>query len=174
MSAVLLAALLAGCANPDAPGRPSAPAPRSVQNAGEPAAPRAPSAQAESPAAIQSTPERALSAFAQLYVNWSYRTLAAHQRTLAAISLGPARLSESQAAARGADAALIRGHVYNRGQVVGISHDLSRPRWWIVVTHEQTGGSSQYEGLPAAYHVTRARLTGVSGGYAVQEWQPQS
>lgn len=176
MSALVLLALLAGCANPDAPGKPSAPAPRSVQNAGEPSAPAAPGAQTQSPAEIESTPEAALHAFAKLYVNWSYRTLAAHQRTLAAISVGPARLSERQAAAQSAgDSAIARGRIYNRGRVVSIARDLTRPGWWILVTREQTGGDgAQYTGLPATYHVTSARLAGVRGGYTVREWQPQS
>ena len=37
---------------------------------------------------------RRIAAFAELYVNWTYRTLTAHQRTLAAMSVGAARLSE--------------------------------------------------------------------------------
>ncbi len=45
---------------------------------------------------------------------------------------------------------------------------------WVIVTREQTGGDTQYEGLPAAYHVTLAKLASVPGGYAVSEWLPQS
>ena len=44
----------------------------------------------------------------------------------------------------------------------------------MIVTREQTGGDTQYEGLPAAYHVTLAQLASVPGGYAVSEWLPQS
>ena len=44
----------------------------------------------------------------------------------------------------------------------------------MIVTREQTGGNTQYEGLPAAYHVTIAQLASVDGGYAVERWLPQS
>ena len=45
---------------------------------------------------------------------------------------------------------------------------------WTIVTREQTSGAGEYEGLPAAYHVTLAKLAAVGGGYAVSEWLPQS
>jgi hypothetical protein len=44
----------------------------------------------------------------------------------------------------------------------------------VIVTREQTGGDSQYEGLAAAYHVTIAKLASVPGGYAVEQWLPES
>jgi hypothetical protein len=45
---------------------------------------------------------------------------------------------------------------------------------WVIVTREQTGGDTQYEGLPAAYHVTLAQLARVPDGYAVSQWLPQN
>ena len=174
---VLAALALSGCTNPDAsirsaqqPGVSSAPA----QNAGEPAAPPAPSAASQAPAAVQSTPSAAAGAVAGLYVNWSYRTLVAHQRMLAAMAVGAARLSEQEAAASAQqDTTIARGQIYNRGQLVAVAPDELRPGWWAILTREQTGGDSQYEGLPAAYHVTLAEIVRVPGGYAVSEWLPQ-
>ena len=124
---------------------------------------------------VQSTPTAALTAFSRLYSNWTYRTLTSDQRGLAAMSVGAARLAEQQAAASSqADATIARGHIWNSGQIVSIASDLSQPGAWAVVTREQTGGSTQYEGLPASFHVTLARLAHVPGGYAVSEWLPQS
>jgi hypothetical protein len=172
----LAAIALAGCQNPDAPSTTKAKTARvSPQNTGEPAAPSPPSPGAQTPANVQPTPSKAISAFASLYVNWTYRTLVEHQRTLAAMSVGAARLSERQAATSSqGDQTIARGRIYNRGQIVSIAEDQRRAGWWVIVTREQTGGNTQYEGLPAAYHVTTAQLATVPGGYAVDQWLPQS
>jgi hypothetical protein len=172
---VLATLALTGCANPDAPTTTTATSGASPANAGEPAAPAPPSATSQRPSAVQPTPTKALAAFAERYVNWTYRTLSSDQRSLATMSVGAARLSESKAAASSQDDTTIaRGRIYNRGQVVSIAPDLERSGMWVVVTREQTGGDSQYEGLPAAYHVTVAQLAGVPDGYAVEQWLPQS
>jgi hypothetical protein len=124
---------------------------------------------------VKATPQRALADFAQRYINWTYRTLTADQKTLAAMAVGAARLAEQQAAARSnADTTITRVHIWNRGQVLGTAPDLTRPATWVIVTRERTGGSSEYEGLPASYHVTLAQLANVPGGYAVEQWLPQS
>jgi hypothetical protein len=123
----------------------------------------------------QPTPQQALNAFAVLYVNWSFRTLTAEQRTLAQMSVGAARLAEAQAAAASpSDRTIREGHIHNSGQVVSIAPDTTRAGAWVIVTREQTGGASQYQGLPPAYHVTLARLAHLPGGYAVSQWLPQS
>ena len=91
------------------------------------------------------------------------------------MSVGAARLAEQQAAASSeADTTIARGRIWNSGQIVSIAADVSRPGTWDIVTREQTGGSTEYEGLPAAYHVTLAQLARVPGGFAVSEWLPQS
>ncbi|HEX4188580.1 MAG TPA: hypothetical protein VHY83_11835 [Solirubrobacteraceae bacterium] len=175
--AVCLAALaLTGCANPDAPtATDQDPHSRGPANAGEPAPPPAPSPSSQAPAAVQPTPHGALAAFAARYVNWSYRTLARDQQTLAAISVGAAKLTEQQAAARSqADSTIARSRVQNRGEVISIAGDEASSKQWVIVTREQTGGSSEYEGLGASYHVTLAALAAVPGGYAVSQWSPQS
>jgi hypothetical protein len=170
------AVALAGCANPDAPSagqRTTSTA--SPQNEGEAPAPAPTSPASQAPAAAQRTPTAALTAFSRLYSNWTYRTLTADQRRLAAMSVGAARLAEQQAAASSqADTTIARGHIWNSGQIVSIAGDLAEPGTWAIVTREQTGGSTQYEGLPASFHVTLARLARVPGGYAVSEWLPQN
>lgn len=173
---VAVVVALAGCSNPDAPGAASkTTSTSSPQNAGEPPAPAPSSPTSQVPVGVQSTPSAALAAFSRSYSNWTYRTLTEHQRTLAAMSVGAARLAEQQAAASSrADTTIARGHIWNSGQIVSIAGDLAEPGTWAILTREQTGGSTQYEGLPASFHVTLARLARVSGGYAVSEWLPQS
>lgn len=173
----VLAVSVAGCSNPDAPNaasRTHAARRSRVQSPGEtPAAPpSAPASQA--PEDVQRTPVAALEAFARLYSNWTYRTLATDQRRLAAISVGAARLAERQAAASSAsDGTITRGRIWNRGQIISITADRARAGMWVLVTREQTGGDSEYEGLPASFHVTLARLARLPGGFAVSEWSPQ-
>jgi len=174
---VLLGALaLTGCANPDAPSAgPRTTSAASPQNAGEPPAPAPASPATQTPASVQPTPLAALTTFSRRYTNWTYRTLTSDQRMLAAMSVGAARLAERQAAASSeADTTIARGRIWNSGQIVSVAPNVSRPGTWVIVTREQTGGSTQYEGLPAAYHVTLAQLASVPGGYAVSEWLPQS
>lgn len=176
-AAVLLAAVaLAGCSNPDAPTTAQNTTPSaSPQNPGEPPAPAPSAPAAQAPADVQATPAKAITEFAELYVNWTYQNLTAHQRMLATMAVGPARLAEQQAAASSeADTTITHGHIYNSGQVVSIAPDASRPGAWVLVTHEQTGGDTEYAGLPAAYHVTLAQLAHVPGGFSISQWLPQN
>ncbi|MFZ1153968.1 MAG: hypothetical protein WAN93_03590 [Solirubrobacteraceae bacterium] len=172
---LLLAVLaLAGCTNPDAPSTAQGTSSASPQNAGEPPSPAPPTPSAQAPADVQSTPAKALATFSELYTNWTYRTLSSNQRRLAAMALGAARLAERQAAASSrSDTTIARGHIYNSGQTISIAQDLARPSMWVIVTREQTGGDTQYEGLPASFHVTLAELARIPGGYAVSQWLPQ-
>lgn len=176
IGACLLAFALAGCSNPDAPGASSPTASASSpQNAGEPPAPAPTSPASQAPTNVQPTPVTALTAFSRAYSNWTYRTLSSDQRRLAAISIGAARLAEQQAAASTqADTTIARGRIWNRGQTISIAPDRARSGVWAIITREQTGGSTEYEGLPGTFHVTLARLARVSGGYAVSEWLPQN
>jgi len=172
---LLAAAALTGCTNPDAPGSVQGTATASPQNPGEPPAPAPPTPAAQAPAGVQPTPAKALAAFSGLYSNWTYRTLSSNQQRLAAMSVAAARLAEQQAAASSrADTTITRGHIYNSGEILSIAPDASRPGTWVIVTREQTGGDTQYEGLPASYHVTLAQLAHVPGGYAVSQWSPEN
>jgi hypothetical protein len=170
------AVALGGCTNPDAPRASRTATTASTHgNAGEPSPTPPPSPASQAPFGVQTTPQRALAYFAQRYVNWTYRTLTANQHLLASMSVGAARLSEQQAAARSnQDTTLARGQVWNRGATISVSQNLAAPGMWVIVTREQTGGSTEYEGLPASYHVTLAQLAHVPGGYAVEQWLPQS
>jgi hypothetical protein len=146
-----------------------------AQNPGEPPAPPPPDTASQTPASVRSIPAGAITQFATLYMNWTWRTLAAHERELAALSVGPARLSEQQAAAAAAhDSTIAQSRVHNNGQIISIAPSLTNPKQWVVVTREQTGGNSQYDGLQASYHVTLAELTQLNnGGWAISEWLPQ-
>jgi hypothetical protein len=173
LTVVSVGVLLSGCANPDAPAldihrREGAGSP------GEPPAPPAPAPAAEHSAAPQSTAAQGVEKFTGLYTNWDYRTLAAHQRTLAAISVGAARLLARRTAASAEDRQVMRARVWNRGVILAVAPDRARPGWWVIVTREQTGGSGEYESLPPTSHVTLALAVRVRSGWAVSEWQPQS
>jgi len=167
---------LTGCSNPDASGVGPATSGDGVpQNTGEPPAPAPASAVSRRPADLQLTPLAALAAFSRLYSNWTYRTLTGDQRKLAAMSVGAARLAEQQAATSSqTDTTIAHGHIWNSAVTLSIAPDSARRGMWVIVTREQTGGSTQYEGLPASYHVTLARLARVPDGYAVSEWLPQN
>jgi hypothetical protein len=169
----VIAIALAGCADPDTltagSVREDTPA-----NLGEPPAPRASSARAQRPASVSPSARGAVERFASLYATWDSRRLSAHERTLAALAVGPARLQASQAAVSARNGLLAKAHVWNRGEVVGVARDLDRRGWWLVITRERTGGRGEYESLPAGYHLTLALAVPVHGGWAVSQWWPQN
>jgi hypothetical protein len=156
-------------------GTASSPAANPAQNPDEPPAPPPPAPVSQAPASVRSTPAGAITQFATLYINWTWRTLAAHERELAQLSVGPARLSEQQAAAAAAgDSTIAQSRVYNSGQIISIAPSRTNPTQWVIVTREQTGGNSQYDDLQASYHVTLAELAQLkNGGWTVSEWLPQ-
>jgi hypothetical protein len=121
------------------------------------------------------TAEKAVERFAQRYINWTYRTLAADQAGLAASAVGQARAAEEQARAQTAgDTPLRRAHIFNSGSVVSVARLRGgSPGEWVIDTREQTGGDAEYAGLQAAFHVTIATVEQVSGGWAVSAWRPQ-
>jgi len=145
------------------------------QSPGDAAAPPAPTSAAQNPSQLQSTPQGAIAQFASLYINWDWRTLSANQRRLATISVGSARLAEQQAAAAsGRDGEIARARIYNRGRIIAIAPSRTDRSQWVIVTREQTGGNSQYDGLQAADHITLATVAQVPGGYAISQWLPQN
>ena len=177
LSTLILGCTLTGCTNPYAPTTPpgtQTPS-ASVQNTGEPPAPSPPSPTTQAPLDVQRTAQSAILQFARLYANWNYRTLTRDQLALAAMSVGAARLAEQQAASSShADGTIGRAHLANRGEVLGVSEDLTREGWWTLVTREQTSGGGEYEGLTATDHVTLIQLAAVNSGWAVSQWLPQS
>jgi hypothetical protein len=153
----------------------SSPAGNPAQNPGEAPAPPPPAPASQAPTSVQSTPAGAITQFATLYINWTWRTLAAHEHELAALSVGPARLSEQQAAAAAtSDTTIAQSRVHNNGKIISIAPSRTNAKQWVVVTREQTGGNSQYDGLQASYHVTLAELAQLNNGcWTVSEWLPQ-
>jgi hypothetical protein len=153
----------------------SSPGANPAQNPGEPPAPPPPAPASQAPASVRSTPAGAIAQYANLYMNWTWRTLAAHERKLAALSVGAARLSEQQAAAAAiSDSTIAQSRVYNNGQIISIAPSRTNTKQWVIVTREQTGGNSQYDGLQASYHITLAELAQLkNGGWTVSEWLPQ-
>lgn len=145
------------------------------QNPGETPTPPARAPAAQNPTRLQSTPQGAIAQFASLYINWDWRTLSANQRLLEAISVGSERLAEQQAAAAsGRDSEIARARIFNRGQIIAIAPSRTDRSQWVVVTREQTGGNSQYDGLQATDHITLTTLARLAGGYAISQWLPQN
>jgi hypothetical protein len=166
------AVVVAGCVNPDA--HQPRPAIR-TGSPGEPAAPPPRNPAVEASSAARPTPQKTLENFARLYINWNYQDLANVQHRLAVESVGAARADERLAAAQTSrDTTLARAHLWNHGALVSLAPDRARPGIWVVVTREQTGGTGGYEALPAGYHVALARIARVTGGWAVDAWEPQS
>jgi hypothetical protein len=147
----------------------------SVQNVGEPPAPAPRQDGAGGVFDPQATPQAAIARFAEVYANWSYRSLARDQVLLASMSVGAARLAERQAAASTrADGTLARARISNRGSLLSVSADLARAGWWVVVNREQTfGRGEEYEGLAASDHVVLVQVARVGDGWAVSQWLPQ-
>lgn len=145
-------------------------------NPGEPKGTIPPGATSVQPVNPAASPENAITRFARLYINWSYRNLAAHERQLAHLADGDARLAESQAAASAErDRTLQQGRIYNRGTVISVAAAIGGPpNQYTVVTREETGGNPEYAGLQAAFHVTLATVQHLNAGWVVNEWQPQS
>jgi hypothetical protein len=127
-------------------------------------------------AAARPTPRAALARYAQLAVNWNWRDVAAVQRRLATLSLGPARAQALQAAAHAAaDNPLRQQHIRNSGRPVSIARGQGPAAGrWVIVTRERTTGQGAYAGLPPTLHVSYAQLTHTRRGFVVSQWQAQT
>ena len=96
------------------------------------------------------------------------------QDRLAETAVGQARATALQAAASyGRDTILLHSRVSNSGTVVAIAPARNHPGVWVIVTQERTTGQGDYSGLPALLHVTYARVSHTTNGYAVSQWSPQ-
>jgi hypothetical protein len=122
------------------------------------------------------TPTEAVAAFAELYVNWTYATLAETRRSLGDLAVGEAAAAQRRAAAEtSGDYELRRGKVENHGEIVTVAPQRGASAGhFVVVTRETTTGAGAYDGLPPAYHVTLVTTEAIDGGYAVSSWRPQS
>lgn len=129
-----------------------------------------------SPGSAELSPKEALRRYALTYTNWHATDLYAHERALAALAIGPARLAADQTAASGSiTASLAEHHVVNKGVVLSITTGEGPANGqWVVVTQEQTIGTGPYAGLPPGPHVTFAKTKRFDRGWFVFEWSPQS
>jgi hypothetical protein len=118
----------------------------------------------------------ALRRYALAYTNWRAASLPVHERQLASLAIGPARLAAEHTAASGsAIASLAQSHVENRGVVIAIAAGEGAAHGqWVVVTREQTTGTGDYAGLPPTLHVTYAQVRRVNYGWAVRTWDPRT
>jgi hypothetical protein len=126
--------------------------------------------------AARATPSATVERYAALYMNWNAATVVAHQRELAAISLGQARAQALQAVAvASADHLLVQDRVANSGHLVSLAPGQGgATRQWVLVTSEHTTGQSDYARLPPALHIIYAQLTHTSKGWVITRWQSQS
>ena len=127
------------------------------------------------PGSVAPSPQTALHRYALAYTNWQATSLGAHERQLASLAVGAARLAAEQtAASQSAAAELAADRVRNKGVVLAIASGQGPVRGqWIVVTQEQTSGAGPYAGLPSAPHVTLAQVMRLDHGWAVSEWSPR-
>jgi hypothetical protein len=128
------------------------------------------------PKSLAPSPQIALRRYALAYTNWHASSLTAHERELASLAIGAARLVAEQVAASGSEAAsLATSHVQNKGLVLAIARGQGPVRGqWVVVTQEQTTGTGSCAGLPSSLHVTLARTVYLGKGWAVSERSPRS
>ncbi len=136
----------------------------------------APAKRQSEPVEPAASPRAAVERFAEGYINWNYRTLAADQQQLAAWAVGEARASELQARQQTErDSVIARGRVFNQGSVIAVAVvNGSAGHVWVCVTRERTGGEGEYAALAWAYHVALATVARVRGGWSVSRWQPES
>jgi hypothetical protein len=127
-------------------------------------------------AGVASSPQLALRRYALAYINWRESNRQTRERELAAISVGPAKLTaQLEAAERSGAAALNADRVVNTGKVVAIAAGVGPERGeWVIVTLEHTTGTGAYAGLPPGTHVTFAEVRHVDGGWVVSVWNPAS
>jgi len=124
------------------------------------------------------TPSAAIAAFARGYINWTADSVTADMARLSAHSIGQARAATQLAAAQTAgDYELRRDGIANSGAVEAIASLAGRANQYVVVTREQTTatGTTAYQGLAPAWHVTIATVSRAgAGAWVVSGWQPQS
>jgi hypothetical protein len=125
---------------------------------------------------LGSTPEAALTRFATFYANWTARTVAFRLERLSQLAIGDASVSLAETAERSrADKDMVVVGAYNRGSVASVARETGGSDVYIVVTYEESGAQGgDYEGLPASYRVTLAKVQEIDGGWTVSSWEPQS
>jgi hypothetical protein len=173
-AALALAVALAGCSDPYVPADPHGPArptaaPTRVPGELPGRIPQRDRAALNHP---QTTPaataDAALQRYARLLTNWRADTVSARYRQAAGQAVGQARRDAEQTAASAArDAQLIDAGTTSRGETIAVIPQ--RSGWALVVTREQLSPDAG----PVRYRVYRAHTRRVSGGVAVDAWEPQ-
>ncbi|MGH2896714.1 MAG: hypothetical protein ACRDPM_26085 [Solirubrobacteraceae bacterium] len=124
------------------------------------------------------SPVQAVEVFAQIYINWTARTVASHLRVLAQAGVGQARSAMTLAAAQVAhDSSITLGGIANSGTVEAIAPVTGERNVYAVVTRERTTATNTnaYQGLRPAWHVTLATVTAVDGRlWTISGWQPEN
>lgn len=137
-----------------------------------------PAPPAETVADTSPSAAQAVAVFVQAYINWSWRTVAADMRGLAARSVGQARSAMELAAAQTAsDYELRNGEISNRGAVEAVAPLPAGRDRYVVVTREQTtaANTTAYQGLEPSWHVAVATVRQLAPGrWVVSGWQPES
>ncbi|HET9719224.1 MAG TPA: hypothetical protein VFP55_04020 [Solirubrobacteraceae bacterium] len=194
ISLVLVCAGLAGCGfgSPQQTARPGTRAPAESVRAGAGAPAQSVVARATTsrelptPPGVQSAPgalsaAAAVTAFAEAYINWNYRDVAARMEMLARASIGQARSAMTLTAARTrTDPSLAEAGLSNRGTVEAVAPLTGGGGRYAVVTREVTQASrtTAYEGLAPSWHVALATVTvlGPPGRrrWVLSAWQPES
>jgi hypothetical protein len=172
---VLLAAVaIAGCGGSRRTGQRRSPVAQ-AQASHEYLSPSAPRAEETRGS---SSPSAAIGAFARAYINWGADSVSADLRNLARRSIGQARAAAQLASAETAgDYELKRDGIANNGTVETVAPLPHHPDQYVVVTREWTTatGTSAYQGLQPAWHVTVATVSPVGRGqWVVSGWQPES
>jgi hypothetical protein len=124
------------------------------------------------------TATQAIRGFVTAYINWNSQSVSADMRSLAARSVGQARVAMTLAAAETAgDYELRRGGIANSGVVEAVAPRSGHRDQYIVVTRESTTASNTtaYQGLTPAWHVALATVQRLPGGrWVLSDWQPEN
>jgi hypothetical protein len=174
--ALLCAVALSGCGA--SVSHPAAQAPSPIARAQADHEYRSAPPPRQRPERAYPSPSAAIAAFAGAYINWTADSVPADMAKLSARSVGQARAATQLAAAQTAgDYELRRDGIANSGAVEAIAPLAGRANQYVVVTREQTtaSGTTAYQGLAPAWHVTIATVTRVGAeAWVVSGWQPQS
>lgn len=176
--ALLLAAFVAGCADPyqqethradsSNPARPSRGDERPPRASARDTAPTVPIRWAESPRA-------AVDAFCSQWTNWNWETIGRQQRRLASLATGVlASQLTAEASLRAQDQALRRDRLGARGHVVAIDvKGDTRTRGAVCVAWEEPLAHGRVDVEGGRHQVYLATVAHAGGGWAVRRWEPQ-
>jgi hypothetical protein len=179
--ALLAALTLAGCEDPYAHDRADAPGTQADHRPATPSDINQPAPVSELPPEVEldgsgaSPPRETTRAFASRWVNWSWKTAAHQQRSLARLADGElARQLLANAQSARIDATLARDKPGSRGTVAAVQLKVRAARAaGIVVTREQTLTDDHPNLGGQRYRVYAIRLVRDRHRWEVNAWTPQ-